>query len=131
SSWTMANTTSTVYVDIPGMSLTIVPAITAWFQILVQINGVQAYKNNAGQPQAIGAYFQLLVDGNWRDFTRQEFHYSGWELRGVTLSRLMQLNPGTHIIKVQWYVAAAAPDAANTLQCSWYGDQRSIQVIEL
>jgi hypothetical protein len=81
--------------------------------------GVQASPGN------IGALFRLLVDGDQIDFTRQEFHQSGWELRGVTLSRIAFLAAGSHTISVQWAVTSG------TLTCCWYGDLRQIQVIEL
>jgi hypothetical protein len=114
------STTSTNYVDMPNMSLSIAPPIGANFLILVQINGVQATGSTT-----IGAVFRLLVDGTVYDFTRNEFNNNGWELRGVTLSRLAFLGAGTHTISVQWAVTSG------TLTCCWYGDFRQIQVIEL
>ena len=114
------NTTSTSFVDMPNMSLTINAPINAYFQILVQVNGVQTQGSNT-----IGAYFRLLVDGGQNDYTRQEFHNNGWELRGVTLSRIVYLAAGSHTISVQWAVTSG------TLTCCWYGDYRQIQVIEL
>jgi hypothetical protein len=113
------STTSTEWVDMPNMSLGITAPISALFQILVQVNGVQAYPGN------VGAYFRLLVDGGQYDFTRHEFHNNGWELRGVTLSRVAPLAAGSHTISVQWFVTSG------TLTCCWYGDLRQIQVIEL
>ena len=85
----------------------------------VQINGVQATGGTT-----IGAYFRLLVDGGVQESTRQEFNHNGWELRGVTLSRLLYLAAGSHTIAVQWAVTSG------TLTCCWYGDIRQIQVIE-
>jgi hypothetical protein len=114
------NTTSTSFVDMPNMSLTISAPVNANFQVLVQINGVQI----TGVGNA-GAYFRLLVDGNQWDYTRQEFHNNGWELRGVTLSRIVYLGAGSHTISVQWYTTGG------TLTCCWYGDYRQIQVVEL
>lgn len=113
------NTTSTGYVDMPNMSLTISAAIGAYFQINVYINGVQATGSTT-----IGAYFRLLVDGGVQESTRQEFNHNGWELRGVTLSRLLFLAAGSHTISVQWAVTSG------TLTCCWYGDIRQIQVLE-
>ena len=114
------NTTSTGFVDMPNMSVTINAPIGAYFQILVQVNGVQTTGSNT-----IGAYFRLLADGGQQDYTRQEFHNNGWELRGVTLSRILFLAAGSHTISVQWAVTSG------TLTCCWYGDYRQIQVIEL
>jgi hypothetical protein len=115
------STTSTDWVDMPNMSLAITAPIGANFQILVQVNGVQAQGSTT-----IGAYFRLLVDGNQYDFTRHEFNNNGWELRGVFLSRLAFLAAGSHTISVQWFVTSGG-----TLTCCWYGDFRQIQVIEL
>lgn len=114
------NTTSTTYVDMPNMSLTINASIGAYFQILVQVNGVQATGSTT-----IGAYFRLLVDGTQYDSTRQEFNHNGWELRGVTLSRVIFLSAGSHTISAQWAVTSG------TLTCCWYGDLRQIHVVEL
>jgi hypothetical protein len=116
------NTTSTGYVEIPGMSLSInVPTnLTRYFQILVMVNGVQATGSNT-----IGAYFRLVVDGVEQDMTRHEFNHAGWELRGVSLGRILSLAAGTHTISVQWATTSG------TLYCCWYGDSRQIMVVEL
>ena len=114
------NTASTGFVDMPNMSVTVNAPIGAYFQVLVQVNGVQATGSNT-----IGAYFRLLLDGNQQDYTRQEFHNNGWELRGVTLSRILYLAAGSHTISAQWAVTSG------TLTCCWYGGYRQIQVIEL
>jgi hypothetical protein len=117
----LVNTTSTNWVDMPNMALSVTPAINAYFQILVVINGVQMQGSTTQ-----GAYFQLVLDGTTSlDFTRHEFHNNGWELRGVVLSRIWYLAAGTHTIKVQWYATSG------TLTCCWYNDIRQIQVIEL
>lgn len=120
--WSNAvNTTSTSWGDVPNMNVTITaPDIGAYFLIHVHINGVQT--TGAGN---VGAYFRLLVDGTQYDFTRQEFHNNGWELRGVTLGRLVFLASGSHTIAVQWYTTSA------TLTCCWYGDLRQIFITEL
>jgi len=81
------STTSTSYVDMPSMTLSVTPAIGAFFQILVVVNGVQATGSNT-----MGAYFRILLDGTTElDATRHEFHNNGWELRGVVLSRMYYL----------------------------------------
>jgi hypothetical protein len=104
----------------PNMSLTINVPVGAYFHILAQINGVQGTGGTT-----VAAYFRLVVDGIQYDITRQEFNHNGWELRGVTLSRLLALGGGSHTISVQWYVLNG------TLTACWYGDNRQIQVIEL
>jgi hypothetical protein len=115
------DTTSTGYVDMPNMSMTISAAVSAQFLVMVQINGVQT----TGSANLRG-YFRLLVDGSQWDSTIHEFHNDGWELRGVKLSRLASLAAGAHTISVQWAVTSGG-----TLTCCWYGDSRQIQVIEL
>jgi hypothetical protein len=117
------NTASTSYVNMPNMSLTfsLPPNIYKNVQILVQINGVQAQNSNT-----IGAYFQLVVDGVSQDATRHEFNHNGWELRGISLGRILSLAPGSHTITVQWAVTAGG-----LLTCCWYGDSRQIMVVEL
>lgn len=116
------STTSTSYVDMPNMSMTITsPDIGAYFQVLVLINGVQAQGSNT-----VGAYFRLLVDGGDQDHTRHEFNHAGWELRGISLGRVVFLNAGSHTISVQWAVTTPA-----TLTCCWYNDLRQIMVVEL
>jgi hypothetical protein len=114
------STTSLGSVVMPNMSLSISAAVAAWFQIHVQINGVQATGGSN-----IGAHFRLVVDGMLFDFTRHEFNHNGWELRGVTLSALSFLAAGTHTISVEWYTSGG------TLTCCWYNDSRNIQVVEI
>src|SRR5262249_1881828 len=114
------NSTATSYVDMPNMSMTVTAQISAYFLVFVQINGVQAAGGN------IGAYFRLLIDGAQSDFPRQEFHNNGWELRGVTLTRLIALGAGSHTVSVQWMTTGGG-----TLEACLYGDSRQVQVIEL
>lgn len=114
------NTTATSWVDMPNMTLSVTMPKGNYVQISVIINGVQA--TGGGN---IGGYFRLLVDGTQYDLTRHEFNNNGWELRGVTLGRLMYLAAGSHTIKVQWYTTSG------TLTCCWYGDGRQIQFVEL
>jgi hypothetical protein len=114
------STTSTTWQNLPDLNLSINAGITATFQIVALINGVQATDSNA-----LGAYFRLVVDNQAQDVTRHEFNHSGWELRGITLSRMIPLNPGPHSIRVEWMTTGG------TLTCCWYGDTRQLQVIEL
>lgn len=113
---------SSAWVQIPGMGFTVVAGISAWFQIHAQMNGVGISGVNLS-----GGYFRLLVDGGQQDMTRHDFHNGGWEVRGVYLSKLVWLQAGTHTISVEWLPAPAGA----TLWCSFYGDSRQIQVIEL
>jgi hypothetical protein len=117
------STGSTTYVDIQNMNLNINAPVSATFQMLVQVNGVQAIRPSDGSLVAV--YFRLLVDGGQLDVTRHEFNHNGWELRGVNLSRLLTLPAGPHAISVQWMTTVG------TATCCWYNDTRSIQVIEL
>jgi hypothetical protein len=116
------NTTSTSFVDMPNMSLSVVVPtnLSRYFQILVMVNGVQAQGSNT-----IGGWFRLLVDGGQQDITRHEFNNNGWELRGVNLGCIISLGAGTHTISVQWATTSG------TLTCCWYGDSRQIMVVEL
>jgi hypothetical protein len=116
----LISTNGTTWQNMPDLSLTINAAITAPFQIVAIINGVQGTDGNN-----IGAYFRLNVDNQQRDMTREEFNHNGWELRGVTLSCLITLNPGQHSIQVQWMTTG------QKVTCCWYGDTRQLQVIEL
>jgi hypothetical protein len=109
----------------PDMSLVFNAAVPNHFLITALINGTQAYTPNVNPPQHIAGFYRLLVDNGQVDFARHEFHYSGWELRGVTLSRLLPLSAGQHTVTVQWYASSG------TLSASFYGDFRQIQVVEL
>jgi hypothetical protein len=117
--------TATTWAAMPDMNLVFNATVANHFLITALINGVQAYTPNVGPPQHIAGHFRLLVDNGQMDFTRHEFHYSGWELRGISLSRLLALSPGQHTVAVQWYTSSG------TLSACFYGDFRQIQVIEL
>ena len=114
------NTTSTGYVDMPNLSLSVTAAVNNYFQITLQVNGVQTQGSNT-----IGGYFRLLVDGGEIEHTRHEFNNNGWELRGIYMSRIVALNPGSHTITAQWATTSG------TLTCCWYNDFRRLTVIEL
>jgi hypothetical protein len=116
--------TATSWQPMPGMSLSFNATTAGPFLINVAINGVQALPAGAPEPH-IGSSFRLLVDGGQHDLTRLEFHQGGWELRGVSLTRLLSLNAGQHTVAVEWYTSSGV-----TVAC-WYGDSRQIQVIEL
>jgi hypothetical protein len=127
------------YSQIPDMSATVNVPVGGWFYVRFRMNGVQMQVSNVSPNHGHGD-FRLIVDGNVVDSTREEWHNSGWELRGVSLERLLQLNPGSHTISVQWQVgsdqAHAAippfvPEARVTLTGCWYNDNRSLICIEL
>ena len=116
--------TATSWQPMPGMSLAFNAAIPSPFLINVAINGVQALPAGAPEPH-IASFFRLLIDGGQHDLTRLEFHQGGWELRGVSLTRLLSLNAGQHTVAVEWYTSSGMTSAC------WYNDSRQIQVIEL
>jgi hypothetical protein len=108
----------------PGMRLAFNAATPNHFLINVSINGIQALPSGNPDPK-IASFFRLMVDDGQHDLTRHEFHANGWELRGVSLTRLLSLNAGNHTVSVEWYTTSGT-----TVAC-WYGDSRQIQVIEL
>lgn len=114
------STTSTSWVDVPNMSLTINLPMSGTVLILAQINGVQG----TGQANIRG-HFRILVNGSEVQRTSDEFNNNGWELRGIHMSEIRSLAAGNNTIKLQWATSAG------TLTCCWYGDKRQIQVIEL
>lgn len=118
------NTTSASYVDLPNLATTVVsPDIGAYFHIVVQISGIQAYQGPT--PSTIGVYVRLVIDNVQHEMTRHEFNHNGWELRGITLQSVAYLAAGSHAINVQWATSSG------TVQCCWYNDTRRLLVIEL
>jgi hypothetical protein len=129
----------TVWNVLPNMSVSLIPAVANYFLITFNMNGVQAQisNSNAGQSHA---EFRLLLNGGQMDYTLHEFHNNGYELRGVTLSALIWLNPGSYNISVQWSIKSPnaggpippfIPERRLTLTGCWYGDTRRLTVIEL
>lgn len=119
-------TSSTSWVDVPNMALTINLPVASNVLILAQICGVQTQMTGQPLDNKRPSYFRILVDNSEVQKTRDEFHNSGWELRGIHMSEIKALNAGTHTIKLQWHTGGAS-----LLTCCWYGDKRQIQVIEL
>jgi hypothetical protein len=113
--------TSTGWIDMPNMSITITLPRNAHLLIMVQVNGVQMQGGTS-----LRGGFRILVDDAEVQRTHHEFNNNGWELRGVNMSELRLLAAGIHTIKVQWYISAGI-----TLSCCWYNDKRQIQIIEL
>lgn len=130
---------NTVWLLVPNMSMSVnAPTGGSWFIIRFTMNGVQT----SGIPQGQGAHaeFRLLVDGQQRDYCMHEYHNQGWELRGVTLERMMFLAAGSHTIQVQWSVKAPSaraavppflPEVRVNLTGCWYGDNRALTAFEL
>jgi len=111
--------------DLPNIATTINIPVGGHFLILAQMNGVQGTGNDH-----VRGYFRILVDNTEVQRAVHEFNNAGWELRGVQMSELRYMAPGTHTIKVQWYVLTSNNGPCN-LSCCWYGDKRQLQVIEL
>lgn len=132
-------TNATLWNNMPNMSLTVVSP-GAYFFIHFKMGGVQATGVSKGL-----AEFRLLVDGGQWDYTMNEYHNNGWELRGVTLSRLEFLAEGSHTLQIQWSIRSPdahpfidnpwpIPDSAEvrvTLTGCWYGDNRELIAIQL
>jgi hypothetical protein len=87
--------------------------------VLFKAGGVQALPVNSR------ARFRLLIDNIEKAFTLHEFNNNGWELRDVALMWLDSLAAGNHVFKVQWRAESG------TVGACWYGDLRSLIVINL
>jgi hypothetical protein len=117
-----------------GMEMDLVsPGAT--FLLRFQIGGVQVQGVDHGQ-----AEFRLLVDGAQQAYHLGEFHNNyGWELRVVSLERMLALAEGSHTVRVEWSVrspdakaaTATAPEVRATLTGGWYADTRTLIAIEL
>jgi hypothetical protein len=127
---------------IPNMTQSVYVPVAGWYYVRFRMNGVQLQVSNVNPNHGHGD-FRLLLNGNQVDFTREEWHNSGWELRGVSLERILYLTAGNHTISVQWQVGsdqahalinigfATIPEARATLTGCWSGDSRSLVCIEL
>ena len=130
----LVNTTS--WNAVPDMSAVVVaPPGGAWFDVRFSMNGVQA----EGVTQA-HAEFRLLVDGNQHDYTLNEYHNNGWELRGIVLRRILFLTAGAHTVSAQWSIRSPAaraaippfiPEVRVRLTGCFYGDGRCLSAVEL
>lgn len=109
--------TSDNWTDMPQMIVT--TEISGPVLVLFKAGGVQATSTN------VRARFRLLIDNIEKAFTLHEFHNSGWELRDVALMWLDSLTAGNHVFKVQWRAESG------TVGACWYGDLRSLVVINL
>jgi hypothetical protein len=109
-----ASTTSSSWVDIPEMSVTIT---TDGGPVLIMFSG-----NFETSPDNRRVYIQVSIDGTLKDAsTRFAQTYATWITHGT--SWLETLSPGAHTISIQWVVV----DAGSTV----YTRHRAMQVIEL
>ena len=88
--------------------------------VLWQAGGVQIT-----EAVPAGAELRLLVDGEERAYSNQEFHKGGYELRGASLMWVGELVAGQHVAEVP------AKTHAGRFTLSWWYDTRTLQVIEL
>ncbi len=109
--------TSDTWTDMPQMIVT--TDISGPVLVLFKAGGVQALPVNSR------ARFRLLIDNIEKAFTLHEFNNNGWELRDVALMWLDSLAAGNHVFKVQWRAESG------TVGACWYGDLRSLIVINL
>ncbi|WP_164000346.1 hypothetical protein [Pyxidicoccus caerfyrddinensis] len=126
-----ASGTGGIWNNVPGMNLSILVPDGATFLVRFQMGGLQAYGGNI--PHARGE-FRLLLDGVVQAYTLHEYHANGWELREVSLERLLYLSSGsTHTLVVQWATHSPEATPANpvSLQGCWFNDYRHLMAIEL
>jgi hypothetical protein len=130
---TITNTTNTqTWNNVPNMSLS-VASPGAYFLIQFHMGGVQAAGSSASITQT-HAEFRLWVNNTTQyAYTMHEFHNSGYELREVSLRRMVWLGQGTHTIVVQWSIRSPQATASNAvlLRGGWYNDTRTLSAIEL
>jgi hypothetical protein len=114
------NIDTDTWTDMPQMIVT--ANIDGPVLVLFKAGGVQAYPGNNAR-----AYFRLLIDGNEKALSTQEFHNGGWELRDASLLWLeSSLAVGNHVFKVQW-----RRGESGRVNACWYGDLRSLIVVNL
>ena len=122
------NTTSTTFVDLPNMSLTVTASGNNPLLILFKIGGVQGIGGRLNPVGLVRAKFRLLIDDVQKAFSWDEFNYNSWSLRGISLNWIETPLAGQRIIKVQW---STDPTSGGTVSGCAYEDTRSIIVIEL
>lgn len=118
------------FYPIPDMEMQFV-STGGTFLLRFHIGGVQIMGVDFGR-----AEFRLMVDGVQNAYHAAEFNSSlGWELRVVSLERMLTLAAGTHTISVEWSVIRAVGNPAAkpraTLLGSFYSDHRTLMAIEL
>lgn len=123
------NTTSTTFVDLPDMSLTVTASGNNPLLILFRIGGVQGGGGKLTPAGLIRAKFRLLINDVQKLFTWEEFNFTGgWSFRGVSLNWIETLSAGQHIIKVQW---SSDPESGGTINGCGYQSSRNLIVVEL
>ena len=110
------STTSTTWVDVPDMSMTVTGSGLP-VTIIASIGG--AWNNSSGS----WGVFSLLVDGTIVAQSNCGFVASSMTC-SITLNHIVTLAPGSHTIKMQWYVNSG------TGYVSWQSSQRSILAFE-
>jgi cytoskeletal protein CcmA (bactofilin family) len=118
------NTKSKTWEDMPKMSVNVTTGNSPVL-VLFKAGGVQC-TDAPNDNKLARARFKLLIDNVDKATTIHEFNQNGWELRDVTLHFLDTLTAGSHTIKIQWYIETGVK-----LTACWYGDLRSLIVIEL
>lgn len=95
-------TTSTNWVDMPSLSLTIE---TGALPVLVMAN----IHGTSHSITTGSVYFRLLIDGSFMgDFAQQKFNS---DVKNVTLTYLGTFTEGNHTIKVQWSTDSGTANA--------------------
>jgi hypothetical protein len=124
-----ASTAFGIWNNVPDMSFSLTSP-GAYFLVRFQMGGVQASGGNI--PHGRGEY-RLLLNGTLQAYTLHEYHANGWELREVSLERILYLAPGNHSFFVQWATNSPEATPANpvTLRGCWYNDYRHLMAIEL
>jgi hypothetical protein len=130
SGWTWTN--STAYVLIANMSATFTLNAfrPVWFYFhlpgVQQATTIPSGANVGGDGSHSGAYFRLTLDGGEICYQRQEWHNNGWELRDITLTRLIGVGAGTHTVRAEWQIGSGSCPVTGC----WYNEQRSLIVVE-
>jgi hypothetical protein len=109
------STTSTSWVDVPSMSLTV---NGSGLPVIIMANLV-AWATTGGAE----GYFQLVVDGVAQTSNIQQYP-SAQSVTTVQMQWIQTLSAGLHTIKVQWYVNTGA------LETGWNNSTRSIIAYE-
>ena len=123
SSATSVTTTSTSYVDVPGMTITVTTA-DAHLLILAGIPGVLNSNND------FSVNFRITVDGvQVGSMDESEQNNSGGILWTANLHALTPVTAGTHTIRLQWSVQGGT-GSINSTQSTQFGT-RSLSVMEL
>ncbi|MDD5091441.1 MAG: hypothetical protein PHQ23_11070 [Candidatus Wallbacteria bacterium] len=96
---THTTTASTIWVDYPGMTVTIdMPAAGS---VLAKFS-CSMFGNNTANSRT---YLQMLLDGNPVTYG-MHYQTATWELHSCELHKVMDVSAGLHTIKMQWKVGA-------------------------